>query len=573
MGKMNTNISPINNAKYNHVPLSARLENLVGNKYRSDFTFIIEDDNVEIPAHKLIVALASPVLERIMYGNETFRAADSIKVDAISKESFMQILHYIYTDRIHINDDNVFEILHKSNYFGLPGIEIKCLEHLEESLDASTVPWIYHQLFYVFPTCKLLRKCLQYIRIQPLQFFASEYFEKISVDELKSILQMDAINCTEVDLFEAVIKLSRAHCAAIGLEPTGPNQRKVLDGVEKFLRLQSLSEVEFDKCLEIQSDFYSSTEIERIRADIRNHVPTIIKRKRHTYEDAVWTIIPDGGEIPPNIFYSGNHDFIRRYFNEDMGQQVYRFDHKFAFGLSIGNLEVLCGSGYEWRECVGGEIPIGAVSIYPKGSDPVFIAREHGNMRQIGPAYMNGKMAYWTDSHSFHERTEFEILVASNVKSPYNGNGAPEDAILIGYDDNNFKTYLGRAWFRNDLLPAKLILQLGAFVPYGTVEEKVAEFDFVRMDTGTYEWKESRDGEVPTNAVVGGVTTDGEDLFFGRVLHGGNYIPGKIHQSHGVLYVPYRGQELNFRIYEVLVHVKSDSEMSTALDLSYGHKM
>lgn len=118
---------------------------------------------------------------------------------------------------------------------------------------------------------------------------------------------------------------------------------------------------------------------------------------------------------------------------------------------------------------------------------------------------------------------------------------------------------MGRAWFRNDLLPTKVILQSGAFVPYGTLEERVTAYEFVRMDPGTYEWKESMDGAVPNNSVVGGVTANGEDLYFGRVVHSGHYLPGKVHQSHGVLYVPYRGQELNFRTYEVLVHVKSDS--------------
>ncbi len=75
------------------------------------------------------------------------------------------------------------------------------------------------------------------------------------------------------------------------------------------------------------------------------------------------------------------------------------------------------------------------------------------------------------------------------------------------------------------------------------------------MDPGTYKWEESIDGTVPENSVVGGVTTFGEDLCFGRVLHSGNYLTGKIHRSYGILYAPYRGQELNFRRYEVLVHV------------------
>lgn len=79
-----------------------------------------------------------------------------------------------------------------------------------------------------------------------------------------------------MDLFEAVVKLSKAHSAAAGLEITRDNQR---NGIERLLRLESITESEFDECLAIQKDFYSSTEIEKIRAGIRGPVTSVVKRK------------------------------------------------------------------------------------------------------------------------------------------------------------------------------------------------------------------------------------------------------------------------------------------------------
>ncbi len=67
---------------------------------------------------------------------------------------------------------------------------------------------------------------------------------------------------------------------------------------------------------------------------------------------------------------------------------------------------MLCGSGYQWRECVNGEIPIGAVSIPSPHLDTAFIVREH-EMR-IRSAYID----------AIRQKTSlFEILVASNVKN------------------------------------------------------------------------------------------------------------------------------------------------------------
>lgn len=132
----------------------------------------------------------------------------------------------------------------------------------------------------------------------------------------------------------------------------------------------------------------------------------------------------------------------------------------------------------------------------------------------------------------------------------------PPDAIFIGYDDNNHKTYLGRSWFHGDLLPAKVIArpQREAYVSYGGHGAHVNNYEYVRMDPGTYKWEQSMNGEVPDNAVIAGCTVDCENLYFGRQMHHGNYIPGKIHPSHGVMYVAFRGQEINFQSYEVLVH-------------------
>lgn len=41
-------------------------------------------------------------------------------------------------------------------------------------------------------------------------------------------------------------------------------------------------------------------------------------------------------------------------------------------------------------------------------------------------------------------------------------------------------------------------------------------------------WQFCSNGEVPTDAVIGGQTTDGEPLYIGRVLHSGAQTIGKV---------------------------------------------
>lgn len=63
----------------------------------------------------------------------------------------------------------------------------------------------------------------------------------------------------------------------------------------------------------------------------------------------------------------------------------------------------------------------------------------------------------------------------------------------------------------------------------------------------------SGNGHVPSNAVSSGNQSNGEPLYVGRTNHDGSLLVGKVHPSHGCIYVPFNGQEHRHEQYEVLV--------------------
>jgi hypothetical protein len=69
-------------------------------------------------------------------------------------------------------------------------------------------------------------------------------------------------------------------------------------------------------------------------------------------------------------------------------------------------------------------------------------------------------------------------------------------------------------------------------------------------------WKKAKSGDLKKRAIVGGRTVTGEPLYIGRAWHGGSLVVGKIHPSHGVLYIPFDGKEISSHDYEVLRHKK-----------------
>ncbi|XP_003703042.1 natterin-3 [Megachile rotundata] len=130
--------------------------------------------------------------------------------------------------------------------------------------------------------------------------------------------------------------------------------------------------------------------------------------------------------------------------------------------------------------------------------------------------------------------------------------GVPHAAVSGGRDSDGCTIYVGRAFHAGDMLPAKVIPDKNvAYVCHNGEEH--AKHDYEVLCQGEFAWEFCSNGSVPSDAVVGGQTCDGERLYVGRVLHNGSQTVGKIQPSHGCLYIPYDGEELSFKDYEVLV--------------------
>lgn len=66
-------------------PLNTRFAGLLCNKFRSDMLFYVEQDDVSIPAHRMIIGMASDVLDAMVYGDGL--ATQSCGADKVCKVS------------------------------------------------------------------------------------------------------------------------------------------------------------------------------------------------------------------------------------------------------------------------------------------------------------------------------------------------------------------------------------------------------------------------------------------------------------------------------------------------------
>lgn len=131
----------------------------------------------------------------------------------------------------------------------------------------------------------------------------------------------------------------------------------------------------------------------------------------------------------------------------------------------------------------------------------------------------------------------------------------PRDAIAGGNDVNGEPIYVGRAFEDNDTIPGKIVPSHQCiYVPYAGSEKRHDQYEYlVRPAYGSIDWVPAHDGLIPSGAVMGGRTSNGETLYIGRAYHQGSWVIGKVHSSHRVLYIPFGGDEISISDYEVLV--------------------
>lgn len=125
--------------------------------------------------------------------------------------------------------------------------------------------------------------------------------------------------------------------------------------------------------------------------------------------------------------------------------------------------------------------------------------------------------------------------------------------MLIGRDLNNGSIYVGRAYYKGQLLPGKAKpAENVIFVTNAGVEFQVDKFELL-YGSKHLRWQNSSGVSVlPEKVVQGGYAADGEKLYIGQHKIDDIFLPGKVHPSVGLLFVALH-YEKYFNEYEILV--------------------
>ena len=125
--------------------ITQRSKFIFNNDLFSDVKFVAQNaaqDGSEskqvIPAHKLVLAISSPVFEAMFYG-ELAETSASIELPDCEYDSLLELFRYMYSDEVILSGSNVMGVLYLAKKYMVPPLADKCMKYLQDNLDSSNV--------------------------------------------------------------------------------------------------------------------------------------------------------------------------------------------------------------------------------------------------------------------------------------------------------------------------------------------------------------------------------------------------------------------------------------------------
>lgn len=139
----------------------------------TDCTFIV--DGVELKLHRFILACASQVFERMLFGELT---SGVIHFRDIALEDFMEVLDFIYLNRLQITSvSHAWNLFIIANRFFIEDLVENCLSYIMKNVGVTDI-LVAYEYAEMFNLSELKKKCLTDISYYFQATFLTDYHMK-----------------------------------------------------------------------------------------------------------------------------------------------------------------------------------------------------------------------------------------------------------------------------------------------------------------------------------------------------------------------------------------------------------
>lgn len=248
-------------SKYDSV--TARNAVLLNNQLWADLEIHFPSENITMPAHRTIIAPASSVLADMIV--QTADGNHLIVIDDLSHMCFMEVLRYIYTDFLQITMDNALSMMHAACKYKLNYLEERCINVIAAEINSDNMCTYLNNCA---ENNVIVDRCMKLFRAETRPILQSDGFLALSSEKLGQLLQMDGLNATEKELYEAALNWAENACAMSDIECSSTNKRKMLNNGEFFIRFPTMNISMFKECVRLDVDFLTRDEIGELNVSI-----------------------------------------------------------------------------------------------------------------------------------------------------------------------------------------------------------------------------------------------------------------------------------------------------------------
>ena len=164
------------------------------------------DNQARLKAHRVILCAASPFFYNALNSDMKEKKEGVIRLEETSKAVMEEVLEYLYTGHVDINEGNVFDLLAVADYFLIPSLTTLCVHVIVQALSLSSCIAAYYTAMKY--RCEELQKgAKDFILANFVAVAETEDFLNLSSKQVEQWISSDEIIVEgEEDVFQVVVR-------------------------------------------------------------------------------------------------------------------------------------------------------------------------------------------------------------------------------------------------------------------------------------------------------------------------------------------------------------------------------
>lgn len=227
-----------------------------------EFNIDSDDDEYEqVPAHKILLSIGSPVFETMFYG--LLKEKREIPIVDASADAFKIFLQFFYLSEISLNGENLAEITNLCKKYELDDCLKSCETALKDTLSIEEMCWGIR--FAIFMELEDLTKfCEEKIKENAAEILQTESFLECDQKTFYYILLLVCYNCNASKIVDASMEWAKAECKRQDLDETSQNLKDRIGEAFELIPFHGLSFNELSIHTVMYKGFFTIEELETI---------------------------------------------------------------------------------------------------------------------------------------------------------------------------------------------------------------------------------------------------------------------------------------------------------------------